>query len=125
LHDCRSLDAAKGFKATLAYDGATALRAIQAEPPDVVLLDIHMPGMDGMQVLKTAKEANRDLSIIIITGFADIHGAVKAIQLGASDYLSKPFDHQELVRAVRQSLIRYRLKGNCGNSPKMSMTAII
>jgi FixJ family two-component response regulator len=73
-----------------------------------VLLDINMPGMDGMQVLKTAKEENRELPIIIITGFADIAGEVKAIQSGANDYLSKPFDHQELLKIVRQSLMRYR-----------------
>ncbi len=100
----------EGFKTTLLHDGETAIRAIRAEPPDVVLLDINMPGMDGMQVLKTAREENRELPIIIITGFADIAGAVKAIQSGANDYLSKPFDHQELLKIVRQSLIRYRLR---------------
>jgi DNA-binding NtrC family response regulator len=99
----------EGYKTTLAHDGETAIRLIRADPPDVVLLDVNMPGMDGMQVLKTAKEENRELPIIIITGFADIPGAVKAIQSGAYDYLAKPFDHGELLRAVRQSLIRHRL----------------
>jgi DNA-binding NtrC family response regulator len=100
----------EGFKTAIAYDGEAALRAIRTEPPDVVLLDVNMPGMDGMQVLKTAKEENWELPIIIITAFADIHGAVQAIRSGAQDYLSKPFDHEELLRVVRQSLIRQRLK---------------
>jgi two-component system nitrogen regulation response regulator GlnG len=100
----------EGFKANLAHDGESAIRAIRAEPPDIVLLDVNMPGMDGMQVLKVAKEENHDLPIIIITGFADIPGAVKAIRSGASDYLSKPFDHEELLKVVRQTLIRYRLR---------------
>ncbi|MGA2402093.1 MAG: sigma-54 dependent transcriptional regulator [Syntrophobacteraceae bacterium] len=100
----------EGFKTAVAYDGETALKAIRTEPPDVVLLDVKMPGMDGMQVLKIVKEENWELPIIIITAFADIPGAVKAICSGAENYLSKPFDHQELLRVVRQSLIRQRLK---------------
>ncbi len=100
----------EGFKTTVAYDGETALRVIRAEPPDVVLLDVNMPGKDGMQVLKIAKEENWKLPIIIITAFADIPGAVKAIRLGAQGYLAKPFDHEELLSVVRQSLIRQRLK---------------
>ena len=99
----------EGFKTTVAYDGETALRVIRAEPPDIVLLDVNMPGMDGMQVLKIAKEENWKLSIII-TAFADIPGAVKAIRSGAEGYLAKPFDHEELPSVVRQSLIRQRLK---------------
>ena len=100
----------EGFKTAVAYDGETALQAIRTEPPDVVLLDVNMPGMDGMQVLRIVKEENWELPIIIITAFADIPGAVKAICLGAENYLSKPFDHEELLRVVRQSLIRQRLK---------------
>jgi|WetSurMetagenome_2_1015567.scaffolds.fasta_scaffold09030_3 DNA-binding NtrC family response regulator len=100
----------EGFRTTIAYDGEEALRAMRAEPQDIVLLDVNMPGMDGMQVLKAAKAENHELPIIIITGFADIPGAVKAIQSGAKDYLSKPFDHEELLKVVRQSLIRYRLR---------------
>ncbi len=66
--------------------------------------------MDGIQVLKHAKEVDCELAIIIITAFADIPGAVKAIRSGADDYLAKPFDHEELLRVVRQLLIRQRLK---------------
>lgn len=69
----------EGFKTAVAYDGETALQAIRTEPPDVVLLDVNMPGMDGMQVLRIVKEENWELPIIIITAFADIPGAVKAI----------------------------------------------
>lgn len=100
----------EGFETVMAHDGETALHLIQTEPPDVVLLDVHMPGMDGMQVLKSAKEKDWELPIIVITGFADISGAVKAIRSGAHDYLAKPFDHEELLRVVRQTLIRRRLK---------------
>ena len=100
----------EGFKTIEAYDGETALRAIQTQVPDVVLLDVNMPGMNGMTVLKTAKEEYRELPIIIITGFADISGAVEAIRSGAQDYLAKPLDHEELLRTVRQSVIRQKLK---------------
>jgi DNA-binding NtrC family response regulator len=99
----------EGFRTTLAHNGETAIRAIRAEPLDVVLLDVNMPGIDGMQVLEMAREENRELSIIIITAYADIPGAVKAIQSGANNYLPKPLDHEELLRVLRQSLVRYRV----------------
>ncbi len=104
----------EGFITRVAYDGETALRSIRTHPPDLVLLDVNMPGMDGMMVLKTAKKEHSELPIIIITGFADIAGAVKAIHSGAQDYLAKPLDHEELLRVVRQSLIRQKLKRQQG-----------
>ena len=105
-----SLVKAEGFKALLARDGATALETIRSETPDLMLSDIKMPGMDGMELMRRAKDIDPDLPIVMITAYAEIHGAVKAIKAGAHDYLSKPFSNQEVVRVIHRALSERELK---------------
>ena len=75
-----------------------------------MLTDVKMPGMDGWELLKKAKDLDPDLPVVMITAFADIPGAVGAIKEGAHDYLPKPFDNYEVIRVVRRALAERELK---------------
>jgi DNA-binding NtrC family response regulator len=106
---------AEGFKVQVAHNGATALKMIQEELPEVLLVDFKMPGMDGMEVLRRAKELYPDLPVILITAYAEVQGAVDAMRAGAHDYLSKPFDHHEVIRVVHRALAERELKQKLKN----------
>ncbi|MBI5627276.1 MAG: response regulator, partial [Candidatus Rokubacteria bacterium] len=80
----------EGFEPLAVPDGETALDLIRRESPDVALLDIRMPGLDGMELLRRAKEMDRDLPVIMITSHGLVKGAVEALRAGAHDYLVKP-----------------------------------
>jgi DNA-binding NtrC family response regulator len=105
----------EGFKVQVAHNGATALKMIQEELPEVLLVDFKMPGMDGMEVLRRAKELYPDLPVILITAYAEVQGAVDAMRAGAHDYLAKPFDHHEVIRVVHRALAERELKQKLKN----------
>ena len=86
----------KDFRATLASSGEEALKLLDEAEPDLILLDIIMQGMDGLQVLKRVRQINRRLPVVILTATQMIRTAVEAMKLGATDYLTKPFDLDEL-----------------------------
>ena len=92
-----------------ARDGAEALAKIDAGNYDVVILDIMMPKIDGVEVLRRLKEAHPDVEVIVFTGLAQIETAVTCMKLGAYDYLAKPFDPEELRLAVARALERRSL----------------
>jgi len=100
----------EGFATLMAHDGHAALKMIAAETPDVMMSDIRMPGMDGMELLKETKKLDPDIPVIMITGYAGIHGAVEAMKAGAHDYLAKPFNHHEVIRVVHRALAERELK---------------
>jgi len=85
--------AAQGFNVATAQDGRAATAALErARPPyPVVVADLHLPHADGFAVLEAARRANASCYVIIITGYATIDGAVRAVQSGAYDFLAKPF----------------------------------
>ena len=85
-----------GYQVETAYSGSSALARIQDKPFDVYLLDIKMPGMNGIELLSRLKEKQPDAMVIMITAHGSIQTAVEAMKLGASDYLCKPFDPDEL-----------------------------
>jgi DNA-binding NtrC family response regulator len=89
--------------------GAEALKRIEEGRYDVVLLDIMMPDIDGLQVLQRVKESHPDLEVIMVTGLSQIETAVRAMKLGAFDYLPKPFDPDELALVVDRAVERRRL----------------
>ncbi len=93
-----------------AFDGETALSLVRSEYPDLLLVDMMLPGMDGMEVLRQAKELDPELPVVFITAHADARGAVKAVKAGAHDYLSKPFDNHEVIRVVHRALAERELK---------------
>ena len=91
---CRSL----GLEVAVASDGRAATAAIESDPARyrVVLTDLHMPGADGFQVLHAARAANASSYVVIITGYATIDTAVRAVREGAYDFLAKPFSLGQL-----------------------------
>ena len=98
-----------GFEVALAASGKDAIDLIQESVPDVVLLDIKMPGMDGITLLKKIKAHDPDVEVIIITGFASLDSAVEALKYGAFDYIKKPFDNlAQVVDAIRRAWERRR-----------------
>jgi len=105
----------EGFKSKMAYSGNMAMEMIHDKKPDVMLLDIKMPGKDGLEILKETKEMDPDLPVIIITAHAEINGAVEAMRAGAHDYLAKPFDHNEVIRVVRRAAAERDLKKKIKN----------
>lgn len=86
--------AREGIRTTTANDGTEALAAIKEDPPDVVLLDIEMPGIDGFEVLERIKgdEAVRHLPVIMISGLDDTQSVIRCLEVGADDFLPEPFD---------------------------------
>jgi DNA-binding NtrC family response regulator len=85
-------------------NGKQALEAMAAESYDVVLLDLRMPGMDGLTVLKAIKQKWPDSEIVVITGYPCLDTAKEAIRLGAHDYLSKPVGPNEVINATTTAL---------------------
>src|SRR5438552_19078954 len=78
-------------------DGETALSTLHATGADVVLMDMRMPGMDGVQTLAKIRERFKDLPVIMVTGYGSTENAKDVLELGANQYISKPFRNQELV----------------------------
>jgi len=96
----------EGFVCIVAGDAASGLTAIKEHRPSLVLLDIWMPGIDGIEALKTIKENYPDLPVIMISGHATIATAISATRLGATDFIEKPLDLNLTLRAVRSALGR-------------------
>ena len=94
----------------MATDGREALSAISREAPAVVLLDLQMPGMDGMEVLRALRQDRIDVPVIVITAHGSIESAVAAMKEGAYDFILKPFDPKHLEIVVRKALDRENLK---------------
>jgi len=98
-----------GYQVIEADNGQTGLDLIRAEQPDVVLLDVRMPGLDGFEVLERAGTIDPDLPIVMITAYGDVDTAVDAMHRGAHHYLSKPFHHAEVLAIVERAAERRRL----------------
>ena len=90
-----------GFVALSAGSGEEALSAVRTQAPDLVLLDIGLPDMDGFEVLAKIKEGHKTLPVIMVTANGKTHDAVRAVRAGAWDYLTKPFKNEDVVRTVR------------------------
>lgn len=101
---------AEGLRVIESADGESGLRTALAETPDVVLLDMQMPEMDGLAVLDALREAAFDVPVVMLTADRDVKTAVHATRLGAYDYLTKPIDHEEVVSTVRRALERSSLR---------------
>lgn len=92
-----------------AENGQSALKLTEEEQPDVVLLDIKLPDIDGFTVLSRIKKIDDTLPVIMLTAFADVKSAIKSIKMGAFDYLSKPFDNDELMINIKKALDSQKL----------------
>ena len=100
----------EGFEVTTALNGYEALKIIEAESPDLVLLDIWMPGIDGIETLKEIKNENPNIQVIIITGHGTIETAVRATKLGAYDLIEKPLSIDKVIVAINNALNFRRLE---------------
>ncbi len=98
--------ASQGYDVVTATDGKMALEKITASPVDLLLLDIQMPGMDGIEVLQSAIAQQPSLKVVMISAHGSVDNAVEAMKLGAVDYLQKPFTPSELRELVTRVLNR-------------------
>jgi two-component system, NtrC family, response regulator HydG len=125
-----------GYDCTIATSGPEGARLIESDDWDVVLTDLRMAELDGLAIVRKAREAVPDAEVVVITGFGDVKTAVEAIKQGAANYLTKPVDMEELRAIVqkasertrlaranrdlrRQLDERFGLEGVIGNSPRM------
>ena len=99
----------EGYEVSMAGDGVEALELIQKDPPDLVILDIWLPGMDGIEVLKTLKSYNLGVEVLIMSGHGTIDTAVKATKLGAQDFIEKPFSLDRITESIQNILQEKKL----------------
>jgi len=93
-----------GYEVLQASNGSEAIEKVRNEGADAVVLDLHMPGMDGLACLKAMKEERSDIEVLIVTGFGTIPSAVEAMRLGAYDYIAKPFSFDELDQRLKRCM---------------------
>ncbi|MBI5188885.1 MAG: sigma-54-dependent Fis family transcriptional regulator [Nitrospirae bacterium] len=104
---CRALEfllSREGYRVTIAYSGYDALKKIETDKFDLVLTDLRMEGMDGIQVLEKALQIDPNLIVIIMTAYASVESAVDAMKKGASDYIVKPFINEDVKLRIRRLL---------------------
>jgi len=94
----------QGYEVVTAGSGEDALRLVREEAPDLMLLDIQLPGMNGIEVLEKVKELEEEVVVIMVTALGVLETAVKAMRLGAYDYINKPFNLDELAIIIKKAL---------------------
>ena len=106
---CNRILTEEGYRVDSAYTGQEGFAKMEEEPYDLVITDLKMPGISGMEALKKIKDDNPDAGIIMITGYSTAETAVEAMKLGAFDYLPKPFTPDELTTVVAKALEKKRV----------------
>jgi DNA-binding NtrC family response regulator len=99
-----------GFECQLASSGEAALQAMQGRSFDAIISDLNMPGLSGLQLLEEARKEHSRSAFLLATGMDDVGVAIKAMKLGADDYLLKPFRLQTVVTSLRLALQKKRLQ---------------
>ncbi len=95
-----------GCEVSLAADGVSALAMVEADPPDLVVLDLMMPGLDGLEVCRRLRRTRPSLPVVMLTALGEEADRVLGLELGADDYVTKPFSPRELVLRIRSVLRR-------------------
>jgi len=93
-----------GYDAECVFDGQAAIKEIKTNPPQLLILDLRMPKMDGLDVLEELKELGKRTKIIILTAYGNIDTAIQSVKMGVCHYLQKPFKHQELIKLVQNEI---------------------
>ena len=136
IKSCLRILDGSNYQVEAVQDSREALRKIEENQYDIIILDIMMPNMDGLEVLRRVKETHPDVDVIMVTGLSQIDTAVQAMKLGAFDYISKPFEPDEIKLVVQRALERrqlmrenlnlktevsskYRFENIIGSSPQM------
>ncbi len=99
----------RGYEVEAVYDGNSAIRIVEEQDFDIVILDLKMPGMDGSATLKELKKKSPGLEVIILTGHASVDSALEGLKLGAYDYTAKPLQFNDLEEKIAQAFERKRL----------------
>jgi DNA-binding NtrC family response regulator len=120
LSHLRSLEGSE-CNTRAAEDGRQAIEVMEQHPADVILLDLRMPDLDGMEVLKTIKKRWPDSEVVVITGYPSVESAKQAVRLGAFDYLAKPLGPQEVIKAANDAITqkRWSLRSDEGDGQNM------
>ena len=102
----------RGVKASMVSSGEAALAWIKQHAVEVIVLDVKMPGMDGIQTLREIKKIKPQVEVIILTGHANLESANEGMALGAFDYIMKPFDIDELFYKIQDACLMKRIQGD-------------
>lgn len=94
----------EGYEVKTEIDPVKALELVEKEKPNCILLDIKMPKIDGIELLSKIKQFNKDISVIMITGYGNLESAMESMKLGAYDYITKPFDLEFIKNMVKRCL---------------------
>jgi two-component system NtrC family response regulator len=103
----------EGYEVDIAHSGKQALEKVNESKFQLILADIKMPGLDGLEMLRKLREADEETVVIVMTGYSSLDSAIKAIKYDASDYLTKPFDDPDAVLAA----VERGLSGQSAPSP--------
>jgi diguanylate cyclase (GGDEF)-like protein len=98
----------EGYDVTIASSGEEGVKKVEQEKPEVVLMDINLPGMDGTEALRRIRMINPIQCVIMLTAFATVDNAIQALKEGASDFVKKPFENEHLIHIVNQGLEKYK-----------------
>ena len=98
----------EGYHVALASTGEEGVKKVEEEKPDVVLMDINLPGIDGTEALRRIRILNPLQCVIMLTAFATVDNAIQALKEGASDFVKKPFENEHLIHIVNQCLEKYK-----------------
>lgn len=104
----------EGYKVYLAESGEKAINLVKSNPVEIALIDLKMPGMDGISTLKEIKKIAPDTIAIILTGYPTIETSIEALRSGAYDYVVKPFKLNDLKNTIEKAINEYRLKSEIG-----------
>ena len=107
---CRQTLDQEGYRTTVAEDGEAGLRLVEQVKPNIVLVDLKMPGMNGTEVIERIRRIDRHIVTIVITGYGSIDSAVATMKVGACDFLNKPFAPERLLEVVAGGLARHRIE---------------
>src|ERR1700691_710321 len=100
----------EGFAVHSAADAVTGLQLLVREKPDLIVTDLRLPGMSGVEFLQAVKRVNAALPVVVMTAYGTVESAVEAMKIGASDFVTKPFSLAELVLVIRKELDSHRLR---------------
>ena len=106
IRESLSLILGEDYDLVFAKDGEETLTKLKTDPFDLALLDIKMPKLDGLEVLKRLKSAGINTAVLVLTAYQSVELAKEAVKLGALDYLPKPFEREQILNAVRGVLTR-------------------
>jgi diguanylate cyclase (GGDEF)-like protein len=98
----------EGYEVLTTSTGEEGVKKVEQEKPEIVLLDISLPGIDGNEALRRIRKVDSIISVIMLTAFATVDNAISALKEGASDFIKKPFENEHLVHLVNQCLEKYR-----------------